>query len=310
MEQITKTRDDPPHIWTKEEIIECGLCEEDEPDFERDEVHDIISVCAQDEYDVDPDTLVDDTNDFEGENYSPLINEETVQDPVSEPAQNTVLEPAQEPVVDPVSHPALEPVQEPALEPVQEPALEPALEPAQEPALEPAQEPALEPAQEFEDQEEMTEGDTILPLNIEEKEENVELSNKQEPSHRAAIAKLALDKSIIEESAPDKDNDENEVLPLVNEEKEEIEKTPCSTTEATECTTTTSETAQVEQEPEPLSIVVPTLIDNENNEHNQDTELPAEDRVEVARCDSAIMDTPPVKKFKWKTWFQSLWFWS
>ena len=77
MDPITKDND-PSHIWTKEEIIECGVCLEEEPDFERDEVNDIISVGAQDEYDLDPDVLVDDTNDFDEEDCLPLINKEKI----------------------------------------------------------------------------------------------------------------------------------------------------------------------------------------------------------------------------------------
>jgi hypothetical protein len=272
MDPITKDNHDRSHIWTQEEIIECGLCinenEEEEPDFERDEVNDIISVGAQDEYDVDPDILVDDTNDFDHDNCLPFINEEKEEN--------------------------VEPVQEPAQEPTVEPAQDPILEPAQEVIQHPIQEP--DPIQE-------PESDIVLPFNIEkkeEKEEKDEDEEKCEPSSNVVVNRLALDESIIEESAPFNEDR----LSLSNEEKEENPEKSGST-EATET---------VPVEPivdEPLAIVVPTIIDNEANERSA-APAPAHsnDRVEVSRPESYIIDAPPERRFKWKTWFQSLWFWS
>ena len=271
------THDEPSHIWTKEEIIECGVCDAEEPDFERDEVNDIISVGAEDEYDADPDVLGDDANDFEDDNNYPIIHEEKEEN----------VEPIVEPVQEPIVEPTVEPVQEPTVEPLQEPVQEPTVEPVLEPAVEPLQEPAL---------------DIVLPFNIEKKEENEEKEEqeeKSEPDTNVVINKLALDETIIEESAPKNVIVDENNLPFIDEEKEENPEKSGSTVE---CVT---ETVPVVEEP--LNIVVPTIIDNEVIERSAP---PANNHQTLTRRDNATFETPPAKKFKWKDWFQSLWFWS
>lgn len=268
MDPIT-THDEPSHIWTKEEIIECGLCLEEEPDFERDEVNDIISVGAQDEYDADPDVLGDDANDFEDDNNSSIIHEEKEEN--VEPTVELLIEPAVEPVV------------EPAVEPVQEPVVEPALEPVLEQVIEP-------------------ESNIGLPFNIEKKEENEEKEEqeeKREPDTNVVVNKLALDETIIEESAPKNVIVDENNLPFIDEEKEE---NPEKTVSTVECVT---ETVHVVEEP--LNIVVPIIVDNEVIEPSAP---PADNHQTLTRRDNATFETPPARKFKWKDWFQSLWFWA
>ena len=268
MDPITKDND-PSHIWTKEEIIECGLCLEEEPDFERDEVNDIISVGAQDEYDLDPDVLVDDTNDFEDDNNSSIIYEKKEEN----------VEPVQEPVLEQVIEPVLEQVIEPALEQVIEPALEQVIEP---------------------------ESDIGLPFNIEkkeEKEEKEEQEEKCEPTVNSVVNKLALDESIIEESAPKNIIVDENNLPFIDEEKEENPEKSVSTVELT--VETSPEDPIVE---EPLNIVVPIIVDNEDNVRSA-AQL-ADNHATSTRRDNATFLAPPARKFKFKDWFQSLWFWT
>lgn len=275
------THDEPSHIWTKEEIIECGVCDAEEPDFERDEVNDIISVGAQDEYDADPDVLGDDANDFEDDNNYPTIHEEKEEN--VEPTVEPAIEPALEPVVEPVQEPTVEPIVEPTVEPVQEPIVEP----VQELIVEPVVEPAL---------------DIVLPFNIEKKEENEEKEEQEEkgePDTNVVVNKLALDETIIEESAPKNVIVDENNLPFIDEEKEENPEKSVSTVE---CVT---ETVPVVEEP--LNIVVPTIIDNEVIERSAPQ---ADNHQTLTRRDNATFERPPAKKFKWKDWFQSLWFWT
>ena len=287
MDPVIKDND-PSHIWTKEEIIECGLCLEEEPDFERDEVNDIISVGAQDEYDADPDVLVDDANDFEDDNNSSIIHEKKEEN--VELVQEPVLERVIEPMLEQVIEPTVEPVLEPTVEPVQEPMLEQVIEPALEQVIEP-------------------ESDIGLPFNIEKKEENEEKEEdeekeeKGEPETNTVVNKLALDESIIEESAPKNIIVDENNLPFIDEEKEENPEKSVSTVELT--VETSPEDPIVE---EPLNIVVPIIVDNEDNVRSV-AEL-ADNHATSTRRDNATFLAPPARKFKWKDWFQSLWFWA
>jgi hypothetical protein len=308
MEPITKDNDDPSHIWTKEEIIECGVCDsndDEEPDFERDEVNDIISVGGQDEYDADPDVLTNDTNDFEDGNISSIINEikeennELAIEPTVEPVIEPLIEPTVELVIEPLIEPLIEPVIEPTVELVIEPVIEPLIEPLIEPVLEPLIEPVLEP-----------ESDISLPLNIEkkeEKEEKEEDEEKDEPVINAVIGNLALDESIIEESSPKNLNVDENNLPFIDLEKEEKQ-------DLKEDPIVQDITDNLVVEPLPHVDNILPIIDLEKEEKEEkddptENEL-IEERGSLSRRDIATFEAPSAKKFKWKAWFQSLWFWT
>jgi hypothetical protein len=261
MEPIT-THDEPSHIWTQEEIIECGLCinenEEEEPDVERDEVNDIISVGAQDEYDADPDVLTEDANDFEDGNNSPIIHEE----------KEEILEPTIEPIV--------EPVQEPILEPVQEPIVEPAV---------------------------------VLPFNIEKKEEKEEKEEHEEKGE-PVINEVIVNRLALEESAPKNIIVDENNLPFIDlekEEKQDLKEDPI--------VQDINVVENVVVEPLPPNDVhvdnISPIVDLEKEaiQEAQVNEL-IEDRASLLTRDIATFEAPPAKKFKFKEWFLSLWFWT
>jgi hypothetical protein len=112
------------------------------------------------------------------------------------------------------------------------------------------------------------------------------------------------------------DVDENN-LPFIHEEKEETQEPQEPQDNALANTVEGSANALdglqsvLQLDDTNVDNILP-IIDNEQEEKEDMTENEelTEDRVITLRRDIATFEAPPAKKFKWKSWFQSLWFWT